>query len=65
MITPPGGKCLDPFCGSGTTGIACVIEDMEFIGMDVTPEYIDISVARAAAWEPEEELQLSLFGKNE
>lgn len=64
MITPPGGVCLDPFCGSGTTGIACKLENIEFVGMDITPEYIEISKARTAAWELEKEditNQLALF----
>ena len=26
LVTPPNGKVLDPFCGSGTTGIACKLE---------------------------------------
>jgi site-specific DNA-methyltransferase (adenine-specific) len=58
MITPPGGKCVDPFCGSGTTGCACAIEDIEFDGMDNTPEYIEISEARTEAYRDN---QLELF----
>ena len=34
MVTPPGGIVLDPFMGSGTTGIAAVSEGFEFIGID-------------------------------
>ena len=32
--TPTGGVVLDPFTGSGTTGIACVLEGREFIGIE-------------------------------
>ena len=50
MITPPNGKVLDPFCGSGTTGIACKIEGFEFVGMEQDPEYIKIAEARINNW---------------
>jgi site-specific DNA-methyltransferase (adenine-specific) len=50
LITPPGGTCLDPFNGSGTTGIACKIEGFNYVGFDREQEYIDISIARAAAF---------------
>jgi site-specific DNA-methyltransferase (adenine-specific) len=50
LITPPGGRVLDPFNGSGTTGIACKVEGFSYVGLDREQEYIDISIARAAAW---------------
>jgi site-specific DNA-methyltransferase (adenine-specific) len=50
MITPPNGKVLDPFCGSGTTGIACKIEGFEFVGMEQDPEYTKIAEARINNW---------------
>ena len=34
LVTPPGGSVLDPFMGSGTTGIACVEEGMVFVGVE-------------------------------
>jgi len=34
LITPPNGIVLDPFCGSGSTGLACQRENMRFIGFD-------------------------------
>jgi DNA modification methylase len=46
LITPPNGKVLDPFCGSGTTGIACKLEGFEFVGMEQDPEYTKIAQAR-------------------
>ncbi len=46
--TPTGGTVLDPFCGSGTTGMACVCEDRDFIGIDLNPEYVEIAKARIA-----------------
>ncbi len=50
MVTPIGGKCADLFSGSGSTGPACKIENIEFVGVDVTPEYIIISNHRLDAW---------------
>lgn len=46
MITPPNGKVLDPFCGSGTTGVACKIEGYQFVGMEQDAEYFKIAQAR-------------------
>lgn len=46
LITPPNGIILDPFCGSGSTGVAAVKLDHSFIGIDAEQEYIDIARAR-------------------
>jgi len=46
--TPTGGVVLDPFMGSGTTGIACVLEGREFIGIEREPEYVEIAEKRIA-----------------
>jgi len=48
--TPTGGTVLDPFMGSGTTGIACVLEGREFIGIEREQEYIEIAEKRIAYW---------------
>lgn len=49
LITPPGGTVLDPFCGSGSTGIACVEEGFDFLGFEQETEYVTIARARIAA----------------
>jgi DNA modification methylase len=46
LITPPGGIVLDPFMGSGTTGIACVLEGFSFIGIEQEIEYLEIARRR-------------------
>jgi len=51
LVTPPGGTCLDPFVGSGTTGIACALEGFEFIGIEREAEYVEIARARIAHWQ--------------
>ncbi len=46
LVTPPGGTVLDPFMGSGSTGVACAEEGFSFIGVDQEPEYVEIAKAR-------------------
>jgi site-specific DNA-methyltransferase (adenine-specific) len=46
LVTPPNGIVLDPFMGSGSTGKACMLEGFKFAGIDMTPEYVEISRAR-------------------
>jgi len=43
---PPGGVCLDPFCGSGTTGLAALGLGGRFIGIDVVPAFCKMALAR-------------------
>ena len=49
LVTPPGGVVLDPFMGSGTTGIAATLEGRPFIGIERDPAYSDIACARIEA----------------
>ena len=37
---------LDPFCGSGTTGVAAKRLGFEFIGCELSPEYAEIAIKR-------------------
>ncbi|GAF96647.1 unnamed protein product, partial [marine sediment metagenome] len=46
MITPPGGTILDPFTGSGSTGIAALEEGFKFFGIEKEEEYTKIAKAR-------------------
>lgn len=48
LVTPKGGTVLDPFCGSGTTGIACKFEGMNFVGIDLEPDHVEIAKKRIA-----------------
>jgi len=64
LITPPNGIVLDPFNGSGTTGIAAKLEGFNYVGLELDPEYCKISEARISAWKidkTEIDNQLSLF----
>jgi len=64
LITPPGGTVLDPFCGSGTTGCAAVLEGFNFLGMDMTPEYAEIAKARIAYWSQHLDTPLKVVKKS-
>ena len=44
--TNPGNTVLDPFMGSGTTGVACVQTGRRFIGVEIDPTYFALSVKR-------------------
>lgn len=46
LITPPGGIILDPFMGSGSTGIAALAEGFKFVGIEREPDYMEIARRR-------------------
>jgi len=43
---PDAKTILDPFMGSGTTGVACALTDRSFIGIEREPSYFDIACRR-------------------
>ena len=48
IYSPMGGQVLDPFCGSGTTGVAAIQEDRNFVGIDLSLEYTGIAQERCS-----------------
>ena len=44
--TEEGQVILDPFCGSGTTGVEAMRFGRKFVGIDVSEEYLEISKKR-------------------
>ena len=50
LVTPPGGRVLDPFNGSGSTGCAAVELDYDYTGIELDPKYVEIATKRIAAW---------------
>ena len=47
-LVPNAGVILDPYAGSGTTGVACAHEGRRFIGIEREPAYFDIACKRIA-----------------
>lgn len=46
LVTPPNGIILDPFTGSGSTGKAAILNGFQFIGIEMTEDYIPIIEGR-------------------
>lgn len=46
LVTPPNGIVLDPFTGSGSTGKAALLNGYQFIGIELTEEYLPIIEGR-------------------
>ncbi|MEV4423060.1 site-specific DNA-methyltransferase, partial [Patulibacter sp. NPDC049589] len=53
LVTPPDGSVLDPFCGSGTTGIAALLEGRRFLGIEAQDDYVQVARARIAHRAPD------------
>jgi DNA modification methylase len=53
LVTPDGGTVLDPFCGSGSTGAAALLEGRRFLGIEREGRYVDIACARLTRWAQE------------
>jgi DNA modification methylase len=51
LVTPEGGIVLDPFMGSGSTGISAQLEGFRFVGMEMDSEYFKIAEARIDSFE--------------
>jgi DNA modification methylase len=49
---PEDGTVLDPFAGAGTTGLACLKQSRNFIGIELNPKYIEIAHNRARKYYP-------------
>ena len=52
LVCPPGAVVIDPFMGSGTTGVACRLEGFGFIGIDRDEDYVRIAQGRIDAETP-------------
>lgn len=56
LVTPENGLVLDPFMGSGSTGVAARLEGFRFCGMELDPGYFEIASARIEAYEKYREI---------
>jgi site-specific DNA-methyltransferase (adenine-specific) len=51
QVVQPGQIVVDPFMGSGTTGVSCMNTGRKFVGIEVTEHFFDISCKRIEeAW---------------
>ncbi len=57
LITPKGGTILDPFMGSGSTGMAAKEENFDFVGIEKEEEYFNIATARIESVETKSTLE--------
>lgn len=46
LVTPKGGTVLDPFMGSGTTGVAAILEGFNFIGIELDEDFHELAEYR-------------------
>lgn len=46
LVTPPGGRVLDPFMGSGSTGVATALEGFRFTGIELDPVFHAVASER-------------------
>lgn len=63
-----GGTVLDPFNGAGTTGVVCLKTGRKYLGIELNPEYIDISEKRLQKVKEQiewEKAQISFFDTEE
>lgn len=54
LVTPPNGWVLDPFMGSGSTGVATVMEGFRFKGVELDSETIQVARHRIIHWRSQE-----------
>jgi len=60
LVTPPNGTVLDPFAGSGSTGKAAILNDFNFIGIEMTEDYLPIIQGRLEHAKSTHESQLPI-----
>ncbi|MDY5556843.1 site-specific DNA-methyltransferase [Helicobacter sp.] len=68
ILNENGGAVIDPYCGSGTTGIAAKILNCDFIGIDNSPQYLSSAKERIAKYQhflKEAQLELELHNVKE
>ena len=65
LVTKPGGRVLDPFNGSGSTGCAAVELDYDYTGIDLDANYVAISEKRIQAWYDQTHQPINVLFKEE
>lgn len=65
VYAPKGGLVLDPFMGSGSTGIGALQEGCNFVGIDMSQDYVDIAARRISDHYQPDELFEKLFDRED
>lgn len=60
LMTKKDDLVLDPFMGSGTTAIACLEEDRNFLGFDSKEEYVEMAIDRVGEYEEKKKAAIRL-----
>ena len=63
-VTAPQAKVLDPFMGGGSVGEACIRTGHDYIGIELSPEYFDISPEEARK-RPKQNAKISPNGRKQ
>ena len=63
LVTPPNSTVLDPFCGSGSTGMAATELGHHFIGCELDPNYAEIARRRIEGHEQKKPVATKLFNQ--
>ena len=58
LVTPKDGTVLDPFMGSGSTGCAAMCEGVNFVGIELSEEYLEIARRRIEYWQSQNPMGL-------
>ena len=64
LVTPANGRVLDPFNGSGSTGMACVELGYDYVSVELDENYVEIAEKRIKAWENKHKGFSDLFEEN-
>lgn len=56
LFSVPGSRVLDPFCGSGTVPLACIMTGREFVGYEISEDYCKTAISRIEPWKEQERL---------
>ena len=62
-FTDPGELIWDPYCGSGTTGVACLRLGRRFVGHEMQPHYAEVACERLRAEEDGQTLHARRAGQ--
>lgn len=58
LYTDPGDTVLDPFMGSGTTALACILSGRNFIGIEKEEKYVELALDKIAKYNQQLELNI-------